>query len=1120
MSRGEDDDGGDLKVMLKRAKTAKVEKPFQYALIAKGAAEGVLLVSKKKIAPKDIAAAKKKCSGKLVARGNVFGEDGKMVFQTPKAPGATFPKLVKLLAKREAQLAVKPEFRVAAIEGVEELKADDSANGAPTVIALRKRMLEIEAEFGRASSKKGAPVVELKQLRQQTLDAITKSKPAEAAALLDKLEDLVDDTLYSDDDAPQATGSTELAKRLTAIAADYQRAVSLKGETAAQMQSLHKTVSRNIETGAGAPSDAAEALKSLEELVKSTLKKAAAAKPAPKKNAEGKSDLVRRITAMKANLDLAIAAKGPDVWQIRDLSDQLRILVEKPDYWAAGKLLDRLEPLVKKGATPGTANEILDDVFKSVEAHCKRWGKTLGENKKQPRDYLYQLDLMKSDVAADRKTLDSVIKHQLPGATGPQAAQLREKSKMLSTLVGAFPAKIEEARTEKIAEAVKAAQTRLTEWKSTIDSAGAVVGKPLLKLIEQIESGMATDLANLNACDAANLIDASLVKAGLVTLRNRYNAGLPQRKTADAPKKKPVVEGDAPPLPTEEEEGDILTIYKNNNKNWFDIKKKFQDGTISDAVMKRLWAFRQKVVFNYMATLKTKYGFEKKNGWDAVGSTNLESDIDISVTQHYVPPGEKKIAKYDYQIVKEFNDFFFAKFGAQPGVMFDTNLYASAKPMRNLDDRPDSPAKKAMTSMTQAGQDVGALMKQRRYMTWEEYDEYTDTVLKQMKKDGADERALEITRKQFEEADSLYQVATQKMLDNAQKLITKVPVANRTDEQTKAIKMIEEAMANAAKATPVEGQKILLKAITDMSHFQDVTMWANNEMYTAAIEEVRTIETDADDLAKEIETKNLGPESPQSKKLATLLARARDLGADAVFFANEAYHSEGPFKHIVEATQGAESDVEADYDKKNAPKKPGDKGKKFKELTDAERKKMISDEQAKRRNALSLQQCLQSFNEQLGDFLKDLEHYEKEEFPGMGFYRSSKYLSRLFDAASLLKSKAPKLNVALDFAQAAQINDGILASRKGALEFKDGPNGVPLQGKALQDEIEAFAIAEIRRMFNVSTLKDLGAKFKAIGTSVNAQLRKMVADEMKAGKEDEKAYFQNAGKSETWGAKK
>lgn len=1119
MSNGDDDGGDDLKVNLRRARMAKVEKPFQYALIAKGGAEGVLLIAKKKITPQQIGAAKKKCSGKLVARGSVFGEDGKIVFQTPKPPGATLPKLVKLLAKRDAQLAVKPEFRVAAGEGDDELEeAEAVKEPALSQVALGKKLVELDEEYRRATAQPGASAKELKALREKVSSAIEAGDLGNASKWLEQLEDQLDEALYTDKEAPVATGSAELAKRLTAIQADFQRAVALKGDTVAQMQKLRQTVAASIESGKGTPDEAAKAMTSLEELVDAALKKAAGKKPTPDPAADGKAGVVRRISALKANLDQAIAAKGPDVWQFKELSDHLKSLVEKQDYWSAGQVLDRLEPLVRTGLNPGAPNQILDKVLKATDEHCKRWTTTLSNDNKQPRDYLYHLDLMEKEVAADKKTLDGVRKNQLPIAPPAQREKYTQVANKLAELVESFPNKIAKARSAKVAAAVEGAKGRLRQWELSISGAEAIVGKPLLTLIEEIESGLATDLANLTACQAANQIDPRAVESGIDKLKSRYAAALPKRKTAGAPKAKKVAEGDAPPEPNEEEETNILKVYRDNDNNWFEIKKKFQEGAISEAVMKRLWAFRQKVVFNYMAKLKGLYGFERKNGWDAVGSTNLESDIDISINKHYVPEGKQEIEKYDYQIVKDFNDYFFAKFGAQPGIMFDTNLYASAKPMRNLEDRPDSPAKKAMSNMTQAGQDVGALMKQRRYMTWEEYDEYTETVLKQMRKDGADERAIDITRKQFEEADSLYQVATQKMLENAQKLIAGVPEEKRTEEQKKAIKMIEANIARAAEATPVEGQKILLEAITELSHFQDVTMWANNEMYTAAIEEVRTIETEADGLAKKIEAQGLGPDSPESKKLAALLARARDLGADAVFFANEAYHSEGPFKHIVEATQGAESDVEAEYDKKNAPKQ-GEKGKKFKELPESERKQMIAAEQAKRRDALSLHECLQSFNEQLGDFLKDLEHYAKEEFPGMGFYRSSKYLLRLFDAASLLKAKAPSLAIDLDPAHAKQINEGILASRKGALEFTDGPNGAPLQGKALQAEIEAFAIEEIRRMFGVSSLKDLGAKFKKVGTSVNAQLRKLVADEMKANKDEEKAYFKNAGKSGTWDAK-
>jgi hypothetical protein len=1117
MSSGDNDDGGDLKIMLKRAKLAKSDKPMQYALVAKGSGDGVLLVSKKKVSPQQITDAKKKCAGKLVARGGVFGEEGKIVFQTPKPAGATLTKLVKLLAKREAQMAVKPEFRLAKGEEDEadEVEGEEVAEkGSPlTGVALRKQLLALDANLSTASAQKGAPAKELKALRDKASEAIDAGKLDAAAKLIEDLEDQIDEIMLAEKEGPVSTGAADLAKRMKALSAEFQQATALKGTATAEMQSLHAKVQSFTETGKGKADEATEALTALEKLVKATLKKASENKPLPEKS-EGKSDAVRRISALKADLEKALAAKGPDVWQIKELGDELKSAMEKEDFWSAGQILDRLEPIVKKGAGKQDApNKQIEKVLAATAEHNKRWTSTLKDNGKQPRDYLYHLDLIAKEVAADTKTLDGLVKNQLPNVPPGDRKKLGETALEFSKMLAGYPDKIEKARQDKVNGAVEAAKGHLQTWQAKIDGAGALTKKPLLQLIEEIEAGLETDLANLKACGAKAQIDPSAVKSGIARLKERYAAELPKRKTQGKPEPKPIVNAKEPDEPTEEELTSIPKIYEKYSKNWFVIKKKYQEGVITEEVMTRLWAYRQKVVFDYMKGLK-KFGYEKKNGWDAVGSTNLESDIDISINKHYIKEGEKTISKYDFEFVKDFNDHFFKTYNAQPGIMFDTNLYASAKPIRNLDDQPETPAKKAMNNMTQAGQDIGALMKQRRYMSWEEYDEYMESVLKQMKKDGADAQAIEITRKQFEEADGLYQVATQKMLENAQNLIKGVKESDRTPEQQKAIKMIEESIANAAKASPVEGQKILLKAINELTHFQDVTMWANNEMYTAAVKEVRDIEIKADGIAKEIEEQKLGPDSPKAKELASLLARARDLGADAVFFANEAYHSEGPFKHIVEATQGAESDVEAEFDKKAG------EGPKFKSLPPTKQKEMVAAEQKKRRDALSLHQCLQSFNEQLGDFLKDLEHYQQEEFPGMGFYRSSKYLVRLFDAAALLIAKAPNLQVDLDMEQAKNINAGILAARKGALEFKDGPDGKPLEGQALQAEIEAFATEEIKKMFGVSTLKDLGVKFKKVGTAVNAQLRKMVADEMKASKEEEKAYFKNAGKDSTWGAKK
>ena len=113
-----------------------------------------------------------------------------------------------------------------------------------------------------------------------------------------------------------------------------------------------------------------------------------------------------------------------------------------------------------------------------------------------------------------------------------------------------------------------------------------------------------------------------------------------------------------------------------------------------------------------------------------VGSANLESDYDISIKSH---GKDKDKTVYDWQVVNEFNKMISSEYGCQPGTLFDTNLYASAEVEEPKDQGPETPAKQAvkkdMQAMAESGQDVGALMKMRRYMDWEDYEKYKDGIL-------------------------------------------------------------------------------------------------------------------------------------------------------------------------------------------------------------------------------------------------------------------------------------------------------------------------------------------------------------------------------------------------------
>jgi len=316
-----------------------------------------------------------------------------------------------------------------------------------------------------------------------------------------------------------------------------------------------------------------------------------------------------------------------------------------------------------------------------------------------------------------------------------------------------------------------------------------------------------------------------------------------------------------------------------------------------------------------------------------------------------------------------------------------------------------------------------------------------------------------------------------------------------SQQQIDAIKLIDKTL-EAQKDESAESQQILLDAIKELEKLADVTMMVNNEIYTEKIEAVRKLEEEAKALGEKIEEDGLGPDSPEAKKLETIVSDLSRFKAEAVLFANEAYHSQGPFKHVVMATQAVGGDVEKQWEQKEE-----NKGKKFKEhLPKEEQDRLVTEERTKRRGELGIDLCLQSFNEQMGDFLKDLKHYSSEPFPGQGFYRSSKYLARLFDALILLETKMAdrklKLTTGLTDLPGLKkrIEGGMLASRGGKLEFKSGNN--KLEGTALQEEIEAYAVDEIKDMFKVTNLAALGGVFKTVTSKVNAQVRKAMATEM------------------------
>jgi peptidoglycan hydrolase-like protein with peptidoglycan-binding domain len=111
----------ELATALKAAK----QKQMNFVFIAKGSADGKLIVSRKKIPPKDIAEAKKEFGNKVYS-GKCVGAGAEMVFTVVKDPGASVATCLRNVAKTKAGIALKPVFKEAA-----DAEADAPEDGAP-----------------------------------------------------------------------------------------------------------------------------------------------------------------------------------------------------------------------------------------------------------------------------------------------------------------------------------------------------------------------------------------------------------------------------------------------------------------------------------------------------------------------------------------------------------------------------------------------------------------------------------------------------------------------------------------------------------------------------------------------------------------------------------------------------------------------------------------------------------------------------------------------------------------------------------------------------------------------------------------------------------------------------
>lgn len=555
---------------------------------------------------------------------------------------------------------------------------------------------------------------------------------------------------------------------------------------------------------------------------------------------------------------------------------------------------------------------------------------------------------------------------------------------------------------------------------------------------------------------------------------------------------------------------------------WFDFKRLRKSGEavdlpgvnlngqtrITDEVMWKLYQFRRHVVDGLIERLHKKYegvGLLFKSG----GSEDIESDLDITVAS----PGSGT----DVAAMREFNALIQARFGRPPGRVFDTNLYArdynaikdtmtrgreGAAPVDNDIAEPAG----EMGKMADIDQDVATLMKQRRFLDEESFTKMWHALWAAMPTED-DKRRIQ---QRFEEAEAVYLLTAQ---EKVQAIVDKIEAAFErwrisapphlagTDLARRYAEFQRMRQAfEATRGDAVQAQTQLPEFLDRLeAEFEDEVMEATDELYAKHMAELRQEQDliahndrllashrEGDDCArfhpgqthadfvKGIEAALAGPK-----------ARAKQAQFTNIVFANEAYVSQGAIRHIVAGKQANDPATLA-------------------KITPAE--------------------LLQSTNEQMADFLKDMKHLQhaeteaatptaKRRASGEAFVHASKYLVRMLEAVAMLQDKYrgdAKLLAQIEQPPFQLLVDAKAASAKALHTTLDGWLLALRKSSNLPSDAKAeLAVVEVNELFQVRDIAALRSKIQDFCLEFNKRVRQLQTfrDAQTVGGETVAQYF-------------
>ena len=324
--------------------------------------------------------------------------------------------------------------------------------------------------------------------------------------------------------------------------------------------------------------------------------------------------------------------------------------------------------------------------------------------------------------------------------------------------------------------------------------------------------------------------------------------------------------------------------------------------------------------------------------WDgvslrAVGSTDLTSDYDMTI--------EADRAGMDTAVMKEVNTRIQARYGIEAGSVFDTNLYvkggAGPEVAQEIEDgHPKIWESEEAHELHDEGMDIASLVKQRKYSTQTEWNDFTSKL------------RVQLTAKLGKVAPPLSEMEISRRVDKQMK---------RFDDANTKFLEVDHAIKSKMEELKLEPEH------ADKNRFE-LELTAMNRLYEAYSET-------ADVLKKEWESMSDGPE----KDLKWAAYTRAD--TEAQFFANEPYFSEGPIRDVVingQKLKGLET-VDTEQGKKIL----------FRPKTKSEKLQKID---------ISPIQALQSLTENYGDSMKEFEHLKDKPLGDVAI-KASKYMGRL-----------------------------------------------------------------------------------------------------------------------------